>query len=333
MPAITLVFVFQNTFMPTDSNLILWGGFSLLVIVMLILDLGVFNKNAHVVSLKESLSWTMVWIALALVFNAFVYFKMGPQYGLNFFTGYVIEKSLSIDNVFVFAVLFTTMGVPPLWQHKVLFWGILAAVVLRGIMIAAGAALIAKYSWIIYVFGGFLVLTGIKMLFTQDKPSNPQDSKILKLLRKIMPLTDNYDEKGRLTVIKDGKRYATPVLAVLLLIGFTDLIFAVDSIPAIFAVTTDPFIVFTSNVFAIMGLRALFFTLQGVMDKFSRLKYGLGVVLAFVGVKMLLSHTPYKVDTVVSLLVIVGVLAISMIWSLVSPLNEPEHTARETKLD
>lgn len=305
-----------------DYNLWLWGGFGLLVVIMLILDLGVFNKTAHVVSMKESLTWTVVWIALALIFNAFIHYTRGQPDSLNFFTGYVIEKSLSVDNVFVFAVLFTSMAVPPLWQHKVLFWGILAAVFLRGIMIFAGAALIQNYGWIIYVFGGFLILTGIKMLFASDKETDPKNSPILKVLRRFVPLTEDYDEKGRLFVKKDGKTYGTPLLAVLILVGFTDLIFAVDSIPAIFAVTTDTFIVLTSNVFAIMGLRALFFTLKGFMDKFGALKYGLGVILSFVGVKMLLGHTEYKIDNWVSLGVICTILTISVIWSLLRPAGD-----------
>jgi tellurite resistance protein TerC len=299
-----------------DYNLWLWGGFGLLVVTMLILDLGVFNKQAHVVTMKESLIWTVVWIALAMAFNVFIHLTRGSADSLSFFTGYVIEKSLSVDNVFVFAVLFTSMAVPPIWQHKVLFWGILAAVFLRGVMIFIGAALIAKYAWIIYIFGAFLILTGIKMLFASDKETDPKNSPILKLLRKFVPITEDYDPEGRLFVMKDGKRYGTPLLAVLILVGFTDVIFAVDSIPAIFAVTTDTFIVLTSNVFAIMGLRALFFTLKGFMDKFTALKYGLGVVLAFVGTKMLLAHTPYKIDTLVSLGIITGILGLSVVWSL-----------------
>jgi len=300
------------------DNLWLWIGFNAFVLVMLALDLGVFHRKAHVVSFKESIAWTVVWVALALLFNLGVAHCMGEQKGLEFFTGYVIEKSLSVDNVFVFALLFSYFAVPAVYQHKVLFWGILGALVMRAIMIFVGAALIEKFAWIIYVFGAFLILTGIKMIVKREEEIHPERNPLVRWFKKLMPVTNCYRD-GSFFVRENGIRMATPLFVVLLLVEFSDLIFAVDSIPAIFAVTKDPFIVYTSNVFAILGLRSLYFALAGVMDKFHYLKIGLGVVLSFVGVKMLLGHTPWKIDTHISLGVIVAVLAISIIMSLLWP--------------
>ena len=300
------------------DNIWLWIGFNAFVLVMLALDLGVFHRKAHVVSFKESIAWTVVWVTLALLFNLGVAHYMGDQKGLEFFTGYVIEKSLSVDNVFVFALLFSYFAVPQLYQHKVLFWGILGALVMRAIMIFVGAALIEKFAWIIYVFGAFLILTGIKMIVKREEEIHPERNPLVRWFKKLMPVTDDY-RGDKLFVRENGIRMATPLFVVLLLVEFSDLIFAVDSIPAIFAVTKDPFIVYTSNVFAILGLRSLYFALAGVMDKFHYLKIGLGVVLSFVGVKMLLGHTAWKIDTHVSLGVIVGVLAVSIIVSLLRP--------------
>jgi len=300
------------------DNLWLWIGFNAFVLVMLALDLGVFHRKAHVVSFKESIAWTVVWVTLALLFNLGVAHYMGDQKGLEFFTGYVIEKSLSVDNVFVFALLFSYFTVPPLYQHKVLFWGILGALVMRAVMIFVGAALIEKFAWIIYVFGAFLILTGIKMIVKREEEIHPERNPLVRWFKKFMPVTSDY-RGDKFFVRENGIRMATPLFVVLLLVEFSDLIFAVDSIPAIFAVTKDPFIVYTSNVFAILGLRSLYFALAGVMDKFHYLKIGLGVVLSFVGVKMLLGHTPWKIDTHVSLGVIVGVLAVSIIVSLLRP--------------
>ena len=296
----------------------LWVGFNVFVLAMLALDLGVFHRKAHVVSLKESFTWTGVWVALALVFNAGIWHYYGSQKGLEFFTGYLIEKSLSVDNVFVFALLFSYFAVPPLYQHKVLFWGILGALIMRAIMIVAGAALITKFAWIIYVFGGFLILTGIKMIVKREEEIHPERNPLVCWFKKLMPVTSDY-RGDKFFVCENGIRMATPLFVVLLLVEFSDLIFAVDSIPAIFAVTKDPFIVYTSNVFAILGLRSLYFALAGVMDKFHYLKIGLGVVLSFVGVKMLLGHTAWKIDTHVSLGVIVVVLAASIVVSLLRP--------------
>ena len=296
----------------------LWVGFNVFVLAMLALDLGVFHRKAHVVSLKESLTWTFVWIGLALAFNLGVWHYAGSTKALEFFTGYLIEKSLSVDNVFVFALLFSYFAVPPLLQHKVLFWGILGALIMRAIMIAAGAALIAKFAWIIYVFGGFLILTGIKMIVKREEEIHPERNPVVKWFKRLMPVTPDY-RGDKFFVRENGIRMATPLFVVLLLVEISDVIFAVDSIPAIFAVTKDPFIVYTSNVFAILGLRSLYFALAGVMDKFHYLKIGLGVVLAFVGVKMILAHTAWKIDTLVSLGVIVVILTTSVVWSLVKP--------------
>jgi tellurite resistance protein TerC len=296
----------------------MWLGFNVFVLAMLALDLGVFHRKAHVVAFKESIAWSVVWVALALLFNGAIWYFAGAQKALEFFTGYVIEKSLSVDNVFVFAMLFSYFAVPPLYQHKVLFWGILGALAMRAVMIALGAALIAEFSWIIYVFGAFLVLTGIKMAVKREEAIHPERNPVVRAFKRLMPVTTDYRE-DRLFVVEHGKRHATPLFVVLLLVEVSDLIFAVDSIPAIFAVTTDPFIVYTSNVFAILGLRSLYFALAGVMDKFHYLKIGLGVVLAFVGVKMLLAHSPYKLDTLLSLGVVVGILAMSVVASLLRP--------------
>lgn len=300
------------------ESLWLWIGFNVFVLVMLALDLGVFHRKAHVVSLKESLVWTCVWIALALVFNLGVWHFSGSAKALEFFTGYLIEKSLSVDNVFVFALLFSYFAVPQTYQHKVLFWGILGALVMRAIMIVAGAALLTKFAWIIYLFGGFLILTGIKMIVKREEEIHPERNPVVKWFKKLMPVTPDY-RGDRFFVREKGVRMATPLFVVLLLVEISDLIFAVDSIPAIFAVTKDPFIVYTSNVFAILGLRSLYFALAGVMDKFHYLKIGLGVVLTFVGVKMILAHTEWKIDTLVSLVVIVLILATAVIMSLVRP--------------
>lgn len=301
-----------------NESLRLWVGFNVFILAMLALDLGVFHRKSHVVSLKESLTWTGVWVVLALLFNLGVWHYAGSGKALEFFTGYLIEKSLSVDNVFVFALLFSYFAVPPVYQHKVLFWGILGALIMRAIMIALGAALITKFAWIIYVFGGFLILTGIKMIVKREEEIHPERNPIVRWFKKLMPVTPEY-RGDRFFVRENGIRMATPLFVVLLLVEFTDLIFAVDSIPAIFAVTKDPFLVYTSNVFAILGLRSLYFALAGVMDKFHYLKIGLGVVLSFVGVKMLLAHTAWKIDTLVSLGVIVLILATSMVWSLARP--------------
>lgn len=295
-----------------------WIGFNVFVLIMLALDLGVFNRKSHVITVKESISWTLVWIALALTFNLGIGHFMGNDKALEFLTGYVIEKSLSVDNIFVIALLFSYFSVPPRYQHKVLFWGILGALVMRATMIAVGAKLIAEFAWIIYVFGAFLILTGIKMIAKQETDIHPEQTLVVRLFRRFIPVTRDYHD-GHFFVRHQGALMATPLFIALLVVEFTDLIFAVDSIPAIFAVTRDPFIVYTSNVFAILGLRSLYFALAGVLDKFHYLKFGLGLVLTFVGVKMLLGHTPWRIDTHISLAVIMLILTGSVIASLVWP--------------
>ncbi|MES2466858.1 MAG: TerC family protein [Verrucomicrobiota bacterium] len=296
----------------------LWIGFNLFVLAMLALDLGVFHRKCHIVTFKESMAWTVVWVSLALLFNLWIAHHFGPEKGLEFFTGYVIEKSLSVDNVFVFALLFSYFAVPPIYQHKVLFWGVLGALVMRAGMIVLGAALITKFAWIIYLFGAFLILTGLKMIFKKEEEIHPENNPVVRWFKKLMPVTPEY-RGDRFFVRENGVLMATPLFVVLILVEISDLIFAVDSIPAIFAVTTDPFIVYTSNVFAILGLRSLYFALAGVMDKFHYLKLGLGVILTFVGIKMLLVHTPWKIDTLLSLGVIIVILTTSVVVSLLKP--------------
>ena len=296
----------------------LWIGFNVFVLAMLALDLGVFHRKCHIVTFKESMAWTVVWVSLALIFNLWIAHYFGPEKGLEFFTGYVIEKSLSVDNVFVFALLFSYFAVPPIYQHKVLFWGVLGALVMRAGMIVLGAALITKFAWIIYIFGAFLILTGLKMIFKKEEEIHPENNPVVRWFKKLMPVTPEY-RGDRFFVRENGVLMATPLFVVLILVEISDLIFAVDSIPAIFAVTTDPFIVYTSNVFAILGLRSLYFALAGVMDKFHYLKLGLGVILTFVGIKMLLVHTPWKIDTLISLGVIIVILTASVVCSLLKP--------------
>jgi tellurite resistance protein TerC len=284
---------------------------------MLALDLGVFHRKAHEVKVREALIWTAVWIGLALVFNAGVYVWFGPERGLEFLTGYVIEKALSVDNIFVFIVVFATFAVPAKLQHRVLFWGILGALVMRAAFIFLGAAALERFHWVSYVFGGFLVLTGIKLLVQRDAEVHPERNPVLRLFKRLVPAVSDY-RGGHFTVVEAGKRYATPLLLVLVTIEATDIVFAVDSIPAIFAVTKDPFIVYTSNIFAILGLRALYFALAGVMGKFHYLKVGLALVLAFVGAKMLVASV-YKIPILVSLGVIIALLAGSVVASLLRP--------------
>ena len=304
-----------------DPALLKWIVFNAFVLAMLALDLGVFHRKAHAVKVKEALIWSAVWIALALAYNAFVYWWRGPQAALEFFTGYLIEKSLSVDNIFVFVLVFSFFQVPAELQHRVLFWGILGALVMRGILIAVGAALMTSFAWIIYIFGAFLIITGLRMTLQKEHGVHIESNPLIRMMRRILPVTNDY-HGPRFFVRMSGRRLATPLFMVLLAIEFSDLIFAVDSIPAIFAVTRDPFIVYTSNVFAILGLRSLYFALAGVVHKFHYLKIGLGIVLMFVGVKMLLAHTAYKIPTGLSLVVIGLILAISVIASLAQPKSD-----------
>ncbi|MBK9406423.1 MAG: TerC family protein [Ignavibacteria bacterium] len=297
-----------------STELLLWLGFGLFLAVMLALDLGVFHKNSHVVEFKEAITWSGVWIGLAIIFNVGVFYFAGEVKGLEFLTGYLIEKSLSIDNVFIIALIFTYFNVPREYQHRVLFWGVIGALIMRAVLIAVGAVLITKFTWIIYIFGAFLIFTGFKMYFQKDHKIDPDKNPLVKLSKKLIPVTDQYN-KEKFFVVKEGKRFATPLFLVLLLVETTDLIFAVDSIPAIFAISKDPFIVFTSNAFAILGLRSLYFALAGVIHKFYYLKAGLSVILVFVGIKMLLIDI-YKIPIGISLGFIALVVIISIYASV-----------------
>jgi tellurite resistance protein TerC len=297
-----------------DTSLWLWVGFNAFILAMLALDLGVFHRKSHEISVKEATIWSAVWIALAMVFNAGIFWFRGGEQGIQFFTGYLIEKSLSVDNIFVIALIFSYFAVPKLYQHRVLFWGILGALVMRAIFILAGAALLARFHWIIYIFGAFLLFTGIRMALHRNEEIHPEHNPVLKLVRRLVPVTNDYHE-GHFFVRHADKLMATPLFLVLVLVETTDLIFAVDSIPAIFAVTEDPFLVYTSNIFAILGLRSLYFVLAGVMDKFVYLKLGLSAILVFVGAKMLLTEV-YKIPAMVSLLVVVSMLAVAVVASM-----------------
>lgn len=300
----------------------LWIIFNIFVLGMLAVDLGVFNRKAHVISIPEAGRWTVVVVIAAALFNFGIFRFQGTQPGLEFMTGYLIELALSVDNIFVFILIFSYFRVPRQFQHRVLFWGIFGALLMRGAMIGAGALLIERFEWIIYVFGAFLVFTGIRMATQDEEAIEPESNPVLKLLRRFVPVSPAYDGQKfftRFTVGGVTRTAATPLMVVLVLVETTDLIFAVDSIPAIFAVTRDPFLVYTSNVFAILGLRSMYFLLAGVIDKFHYLKLGLAVVLVFVGAKMLLTYLHIHIPILISLGVVAGVLAISVIASLIFP--------------
>lgn len=307
-----------------EGSIWLWVGFNLFVLALLALDLGVFHQKAHKVSIKEATIWSIVWITLSMLFNLGMYFfwdNIAPasnysnsEAALAFFTGYLLEKSLSVDNIFIFVVIFSFFAVPAAYQHRVLFWGIIGALIMRGTLIVVGAALLKEFHWIIYIFGAFLIFTGIRMAIQRNEEVHPEHNPVVKLLRRVMPVTEKY-EGEQFFVRRLGKIMATPLFLVLLVVETTDLIFAVDSIPAIFAVTDDPFIVYTSNVFAILGLRSLYFLLAGVVDKFYYLKLGLSAVLVFVGIKMVMADI-YKIPIGISLAVIAGILTISVVASL-----------------
>lgn len=314
-----------------DDSLLLWTAFNVFVLGMLALDLGVFHKKSEEISIRNALIWTAVWVTLAMAFNVFVYFYFGKQEAVEFFTGYLIEKSLSVDNIFVIIMIFSYFQVPPSYQHKVLFWGILGALVMRVIFIFAGIELIHRFHWLIYIFGGFLVFTGIRMLTASESKLEPERNPVVKLVRKIFPVTESF-ESDNFFVRKNAKLWATPLFVVVVLIETTDLIFAVDSIPAILAITDDPFIVFTSNVFAILGLRSLYFALSGIEKYFHYLKYGLAAILAFVGLKMCLTDF-YKISINVSLLVIVGLLLIAIAASLIFPKKESPESSEDAEGD
>jgi tellurite resistance protein TerC len=305
----------------------LWAGFGIFVLAMLVLDLGVFHRKAHAVSFKEAMTWSAIWISLALLFAGGVFYFSGSQKGLEFLTGYLIEWSLSVDNIFVFLLIFSYFAVPAQYQHRVLFWGILGALVMRAIMIALGAALITEFHWVIYIFGALLIASGIKMALQKESGLHPENNPLVRLFRRIMPVTADFGG-GKFFVLRNGVRYATPLFIALLMVESADLMFAVDSVPAIFAITTDPFIVYTSNVFAILGLRSLYFALSGVIQRFHYLKVGLSVILVFVGAKMLLTDF-YKVPTLLSLGVVLFVLAISVVASLLRPAPETNEEPGE----
>jgi tellurite resistance protein TerC len=296
--------------------ILFWVLFNIFVVAMLVLDLGVFHRRVHTVKFREALIWSVVWIALAIIFAVVIYFWHGRTPSLEFVTGYVIELSLSVDNLFVFLLIFRYFQVPPGHQHKVLFWGILGALIMRAIFIAAGVGLIQRFHWIIYVFGAFLVYSGIKLFRQGEAEIHPEKNPVLRLFRRWVPVTKDYE--GDKFFIRRTGLFATPLLVVLVVVETTDLLFAVDSIPAILAITRDAFIVYTSNVFAILGLRSMYFALAGMMEMFRYLHYGLSLVLMFVGGKMLLSHY-YEVPTVVALSVVAGILLLSVGASLVKP--------------
>ncbi len=302
-----------------------WVIFNVLIIILLLLDLGILNRNAKVMSFKQATRNSVIWISLALLFNLGIYFWAGPTKALEFLTGYLIEYSLSVDNIFVFVLIFSSFAVPREYQYRVLFWGIIGALVLRGTLIFAGAALVERFHWVLYIFGAFLVFAGLRLLRSHDDEAiDLENNRILKVIRRFIPLTDSYHQH-LFFVVQQGKRMATPLFLVLIFVDIIDVVFALDSIPAIFAVTRDPFIVYTSNVFAILGLRSLYFLLEGIVNKFVYLRYGLAVVLVFVGVKLLVEIFHFKIPNLISLLVIILAIGISIFASLRYPPKEHSH--------
>lgn len=290
-----------------------WIAFGIVIAAMLYIDLGIVNRRAHVIGIKEALLWSGVWISVALLFNLGIYVWDGREKALEFLTGYLIEKSLSVDNLFVFLLIFSYFHVPAQYQHRVLFWGILGALVMRALFIFGGVALISRFEWLLYVFGAVLIFTGVKLAFEKEKEIHPEKNLVLKLFRRFVPIAEH---DGKFFVRQAGRFFATPLFVVLLVVETTDVIFAVDSVPAILGITLDPFIVYSSNAFAILGLRALYFALAGLMKLFHYLHYGLSAILVFIGVKMLLHHV-CEIPTGVALGVVAGILAISVAASLV----------------
>jgi TerC family integral membrane protein len=302
----------------------LWIGFSLFILVMLSLDLGLFNRKAHQIKYREAMIWTIVWVSLAMVFATLVFFYQGTDLGLKFLTGYVIELSLSVDNLFIFLLIFSYFKVPAKFQHRVLFWGVLGALVMRLTMIFIGATLINRFHWIIYIFGAFLIYTGIKMFRQEDADLQPEDNPVVQLVTRHIPISRHYEEDKFFTRI-NGKLSGTLLFLVLIIVEVTDLVFAVDSIPAIFAITTNTFIVYTSNVFAILGLRSMYFLLAGVVEKFHYLRTGLAIVLTFIGVKMLAEAVHFSIPIWISLIFVAAVLASSIVASLIWPPRPEEQ--------
>jgi tellurite resistance protein TerC len=299
---------------PDVEPIFMWTGFLILVMIFLILDLGIFNKKQHAVSIKEALIWTGVWISISLIFNFFVWKEWGAEIGLKFLAGYLLEKSLSVDNIFVIFLIFMSFKVEPKYQHRILFWGIIGAIFLRGALILAGTALVSKFQWIFYIFGVFLIYSGIHMIFKKDEDFDPHESWIVKTVHKIIPVARKHE--GRFFVKQKGKIAVTVLLVSLLVIEFTDVVFAFDSIPAIFGITTDPFIVFTSNIFAILGLRSLYFVIAKIHDMFVFLQYGLAFILVFIGVKMIVEEF-LPISLGISLGIVFFVLFTSIITSIV----------------
>lgn len=308
---------------PMEHSIWSWIAFNVVVLILLALDLGVFHRKSHVIGPKEAALWSAFWVALSLAFNLGIYFVLGKEPALEFLAGYLVEKSLSVDNIFVFIMIFSYFGVKPEWQHRVLFWGILGALIMRAIMIFAGAALIERFHWVLYFFGAFLIFTGYKMITHKEGDGDPSKNPVLRWARKVLPLTDEY-HGDRLRIRQAGKWVFTPLFLVLIVVETSDVAFALDSIPAIFAVTRDPFIVYTSNVAAILGLRALYFLLAGIMGLFHYLHYGLGAVLSFVGLKMIVEPW-WKISTTTSLLTIGAILCLSIGASLAFPKKEQEE--------
>lgn len=305
------------------NNILFWVLFNAFVLLLLGLDLFVFHRKEHEVKIKEALLWSLFWIALSLGFNAVIYFWQGPAPALQFLTGYLIEKSLSVDNLFVFIMIFSYFKVPLKYQHKILFWGIIGALVLRGIFIVVGVALIAKFHFIIYILGAFLIFTGIRMLFSHgEEELHPENNPLVKWVSKHMRIS-NVPDGGKFFTKKNGRLYATPLFLVLIMVESTDVVFAADSIPAILAISKDPFIVYTSNVFALLGLRALYFALAGIMQLFHYLHYGLSAILVFIGAKLLLSDI-IEIDMRYALLVVGAILTVSVVASLLYPKPEEE---------
>ncbi len=298
-----------------ETSLAAWIGFIVFVLVILLLDLGVFHKKSHTVGFKESIIWSVIWISLAMAFAGLIYFWKGPDDFMVFLTGYVIEKSLSVDNLFVFLLIFGFFKIPNEYQHKVLFYGILGALVMRAFFIWAGIAILEQFTWVIYIFGGFLLVSGIKMLIPQKEEHDLEKSWVIRWTKKIFPTVPHFDNDKFFTKV-NGVRHITPLFITLIFVEVSDLVFAVDSIPAIIGITKDPFLVFTSNVFAILGLRSLYFALKGFADIFHYLKYGLALILMFIGVKMLLLGFDIHVKVQVTMMVIFSILTLSVIFSL-----------------
>ena len=306
----------------------LWVGFGVFILAMLAADLGFINRKAHVITLREATRWTAVVVTMAAIFNGWIFYAQGAEPGLQFLTGYLIELALSVDNIFVFILIFAYFKVPAAYQHRVLFWGIFGALFMRGAMVAAGWYLIEQFHWITYVFGAFLVFTGIKMATQDDIEIEPEHNPVLKVVRRLVQVSPSYEGQHFFTrkeVAGKLRRMATPLFVVLVMVETTDLVFAVDSIPAIFAITTDPFLVFTSNVFAILGLRSMYFLVAGVVDLFHYLKLGMSVVLAFVGVKMLLTYFHIEIPIGLALGAVGGIFAISIAASVVFPQPAPDE--------